>query len=239
MRCCCALLLALLLGAVGVLGAQEGDYQRYDLVKETSELIVEAGVHTWADDANVYFARGDVRGEYTFLTDHTVSVQIPYTFGWHNGPETRSPALYSFGDMAVSYEYLKQSGHINIFLGPRFTLPLYEINEYAAQEGVYAGGDGRYKVGFSVSETVVRDPVVWNVGLSYDVGLPKQERFYTSVAPGNIQISAGFSDLLNEQFGFSFGLVQAINMPLVKDGVWKKEELSFSTSGERRIFYSL
>jgi hypothetical protein len=214
---------ALLLWVAGASWTQEGDYQRYDLVRETSEIIVESSVRTWvgaaADGGAVYFVRGDARGEYTFLTNHTVSVQAPYTFGWHNGLESRNPALYSFGDMQVSYEYLKQLGHVNVFFGPQLTIPLYDADEYAAREGVYAGGDGRYKAGFSVSVTGIRDPVVWSTGLSYDVGLPKRERFYTSVAPGNIQVSGGFSDLLNERFGFSFALVQTVNLPPVKDGV--------------------
>lgn len=177
-----------------------------------------------------------MRGEYTFLTNHTVSVHAPYTFGWHNWRESRNPALYSFGDMRVSYEYLKQSGHINVFFGPHFTVPLYEADEYAAREGVYAGGDGRYKAGFSVSVTGMRDPVVWNAGLSYDVGLPKRERFYTSVAPGNIQVSGGFSDLLNERFGFSFAFVQAVILPPVKDGAWKRDDTTVSTAGTGEFF---
>jgi hypothetical protein len=76
-------------------------------------------------------------------------------------------------------------------------------------------GDGRYSIGAGVSVTGIRDPVVWNAGFQYTVGLPKQERVYRSWQPGNIQLSAGFSDLLNYRFGFSFALTQQIGLPAI------------------------
>jgi hypothetical protein len=113
---------------------------------------------------------------------------------------------------------------------------LYEGNEYAAREGVYTGGEGRYKAGFSVSVTGIRDPVVWNAGLRYDVGLSKRERFYTSIAPGDIEISGGISDVLNERFGFSMGIVQGIKMPEIKEGEWDREDLPVATTGSGECF---
>jgi hypothetical protein len=56
------------------------------------------------------------------------------------------------------------------------------------------------------------------LGLSYDIGLPKQERFYTSWLPGNIQLSASLSDLVNERFGFAVGMYQLLNLPALNIG---------------------
>jgi hypothetical protein len=77
---------------------------------------------------------------------------------------------------------------------------------------------------------------VWNAGFLWDVGLPKTERFVTSWQPGNIQISAGFSDLFNERFGFSITLAQRIDLPQVNNGKWRTEDLSASAVGQGEFF---
>jgi hypothetical protein len=135
------------------------------------------------------------------------------------------------GDLGIFYEYLKQIGHINLFVGPRLSIPLGVSNEYAIREGVYSGSTGRYSAGVKVSVTGIRDPVVWHGSFGYDVGLGKEERFYRSIEPGNIQVSGGFSDLFNERFGVSADITQAIKLPEIRDGVWNREELAVSTRG--------
>ena len=50
------------------------------------------------------------------------------------------------------------------------------------------------KAGARVSMTGIRDPIVWNGDGQYLLGLPKAERFYPSWQPGNIQVSAGFTE---------------------------------------------
>jgi hypothetical protein len=223
----------MLLGAA-VLYGQETDYQRYDLVRKQRELVLESTIRTWAETVNgysLYTAQVGVQGEYTFLTHHTVTVRAPYTVAWYNQAESRNPWLYSLGDLRISYEYLKQFGHINLFVGPRFGIPLGEGDAYAAREGVYAAGSGRYSTGLGVSVRGIRDPVVWQGSLSYEIGLPKEERFYTSLEPGNIQASGSFSDVFNERFGFSVGLTQTIKLPELWDGSWDGERLWVSTTG--------
>ena len=223
---------ALLLAAS--LYAQQTDYQRYDLVRKQSELILESGVKTWTERANGFHAYGmnlGVQGEYTFLTHHTVTVKLPYSLTWYNDDESRTPLRYSLGDLGFSYDYLKQFGHINLFAGPRFSIPLAETTEYAAREGVYSASSGRYSAGVGVSVTGIRDPVMWHGSVGYDVGLPKEERFYRAMEPGNIQVSGGFSDLFNERFGFSVDLTQYIKLPELREEIWKPEELTVSTMG--------
>jgi hypothetical protein len=219
------------LGATFLYG-QETDYQRYDLVRKKSELVLESAVKTWAETVNglsLYTINVGLQGEYTFLTNHTVTVKLPYTLAWYNNPDKRIPWLYSFGDMRFSYEYLKQFGHINLFMGPRFSVPLAGASEYAAREGVYTASTGRYSAGAGIAVTGIRDPVVWNASFTYDVGLPKEERFHTTLEPGNTQITLGFSNLYNERFGFTVGLSQLIKLPVLYDGVGKLEDLRVTT----------
>jgi hypothetical protein len=111
-------------------------------------------------------------------------------------------------------------------------IPLAEASEYAAREGVYSASTGRYSAGVGIEITGIRDPVVWNAGFAYDVGLPKKERFYTTVEPGDIQLTVGFSDLFNERFGFSVGFTQHIKLPALYDGIGDVEDLRVSTLGQ-------
>jgi hypothetical protein len=116
------------------------------------------------------------------------------------------------------------------------TILIGESTEYAVREGVYPAGDGRYTVGSAVSTTGIRDPVAWNLGFSYEVGLPKQEPFSVTWLPGNMQVSAGFSDLLNDRFGFAANLYQFIKLPPSTGEFWKPEQLLVSTLGKLECF---
>jgi hypothetical protein len=223
------------LSSSSLLAAQDTGYQRYDPTRKKYTLTVEGSLNTWLENINgfdLFSTRAELKTEYVFLMNHTVTLNLPYTINLYNNPDSPAPWLYSFGNMGVSYEYLKKFGHISLFFGPRFGIPLYQANDYMSREGIYAPGDGRYSTGFSVSATGIQDPVVWNAGFLWDVGLPKTERFFTSWQPGNIQISTGFSDLFNERFGFSLGFTQLVSLPQINGRKWKTEGLSAATVGE-------
>lgn len=221
------------------LWAADPDYQRYDLVRESSELTAESSFHYWTEDLdgrNLHNLRFGAKLEYAFKTHHSVTLKLPYTLALLQNPEARQTVFYSFGDISLSYEYLKQFNHINLFAGPLAAIPLAENNEYARREGVFSASAGRYTLGASVSLTGIRDPVVWNAGFQYLVGLPKQERFYTSWQPGLIQFSAGFSDLINHRFGFALGITQQINLPAILGDRWDPAGVSVSTGGKGEFF---
>jgi hypothetical protein len=103
-------------------------------------------------------------------------------------------------------------------------------------EGILAAGAGRVTAGFSVTATGIMDPIVWNLGLRYDIGLPKQERFYTSWLPGTIQLSASLSDLVNERFGFAVGTYQQLDLPAIKNGVSDKGGPSVTSFFRLEVF---
>jgi hypothetical protein len=194
---------------------QETDYQRNDLVREESELTVESGFLAWMEDVNsdtLYHFRLNAGIEYTLLS-HSVKAALPYSFLLYDNQDALNRFFYYMGDINLSYAYLKQLPHLNLFFGSFFNIPLAVSNEYAAREGVYASGEGHYEAGLSFSMTGVRDPVVWDMGLRYTLGLPKEERFYTTWRPGTIQASLGISDLFNDRFGFSLGLSETLALP--------------------------
>lgn len=219
--------------------AADPDYQRYDLVRESSELTLEGSFHYWTQntgDHDLHTMRFGIQAEYTFKTNHSLTLALPYTLVGYANPDARQQTLYSFGDINISYEYLKQFTHINLFVGPLFTIPLVETNSYAAREGVFSASVGRYTAGLSGSVTGIRDPIVWNVELQYMIGLPKEEQFYTSWQPGIIQVSGGFSDLVNHRFGFALGLTQRLNLPARLDDHWDPAGVTVSTLAKGEFF---
>ena len=92
------------------------------------------------------------------------------------------------------------------------------------------------KVGARVSMTGIRDPIVWNGDGQYLLGLPKAERFYPSWQQGNIQVSAGFSHLVNQRFGFAVALTQVVKLPARLGGQWDLAGVSVSTLGKGEFF---
>jgi hypothetical protein len=212
-----ALFLVVVICSLGtaLLYPQETDYQRNDLVREASELTVESGLRTWMEDVNVdtlYNVTVSAGLEYTRLS-HSVKAALPYTLLLYDNQEALNRFFYHIGDLNLSYEYLKQLPHLNLFFGSFCAIPLAVSNEYAAREGVYASGEGRYEAGLSFSMTGIRDPVVWDLGVRYAFGLPKEERRYTAWRPGTIQASLAISDLFNDRFGLSLGLSETLILP--------------------------
>jgi hypothetical protein len=85
MKCLLPGMLAALLTAASLYG-QETDYQRYDMVRKDSELVLEGSVKNWAETVTgyaLYSTNIGFQGEYTFLSRHTVTVHLPYTFAWY------------------------------------------------------------------------------------------------------------------------------------------------------------
>jgi hypothetical protein len=235
--------------AVSTLCAQEpeaeNDYQRYDLVRDENEFTVESAFSYWQENSggnDLHNLNLRTRLEYAFAVgnagsaNHTVAASLPYTFALYSNPEIPEGPFYSFGDLSFSYEYLKQFKHLNLFFGPRVSIPLTESGEYLSREGILTAGAGRFTAGVSATATGIMDPVVWNLGLSYDIGLPKQERFGSSWVPGTIQLSASVSDLVNERFGFAVGTYQVISLPALTNGVLAKGGVSVTSLFRLEVF---
>jgi hypothetical protein len=231
--------LAILLLSAAAWGEEKTDYQRYDLVRDAQELTLEAAFHYWTQEANsrdLHNFQFGVRAEYSFKTNHNLSFALPYTLAVYADPDARQQTLYSIGDISLGYDYLFQFNHINLFIGPAATIPLAETNDYALREGVFSAGGGRFTAGVRASVTGIRDPVVWNADIQYMIGLPKEERFYTSWQPGNMQVSAGFSNLVNSRFGFALGLTQRAELPGILGGRWDTAGVTVATTGKGEFF---
>jgi len=252
LRTCRAIALALLTlqlpGAAAyaqeAAATEEKDFQRYDLVREPSELTLEAllsGNTETVSGYNFSTLSPAAKVQYTFASRHTISLTLPYTLALYDSPDARQRLYYTPGDLQLSYELLLQNGHLNWFLSPLLSVPLTAANDYAAREGVISGS-GRCSLGVNVSVTGIRDPVVWNAGFQYTLGLPRKERFAATWEPGTMRLSAGLTNLLNERFGLALGIAQTLSLPTVTDGVggWTDPggvSVSTSLQGEAFVLF--
>jgi hypothetical protein len=224
--------LFLLMCTSAVLWAEE-TYQRLTIDKKKHELTIEGGLRYWAQtmsaETETYTLNPRLGAEYNFDQRHSVNLEIPYYVVLYDEPDTSRSIFYGIGDIQLSYIYTKKLNYANLFFTPQFVIPAGEASEYAAREGIYTPGSGRWDIGFSFAVTGIRDPVVWTLGFKYDVGLPKKEQFYTSWQPGNMQLSGSLLKLSNERFGLSLGLYQNISLPQINSGKWDSSGFSAST----------
>lgn len=224
-------IVALTLSAFCVIYAEEGEFQRLELLRDKNQLTLEGFFSYYAQnvsDFDLYAFRPQFAVEYT-LKNHGFRADLPYALAAYNNQEARRQLYYGFEDLALSYEYLKQINHLNLFFGGFWNIPLSENNEYISREGILPTGSGRHNLGLTFSVTGIKDPVVWSASFRYGVGLPKEERHYWTWEPGNMQANVGMTAMFNETFGFSLNLIQSVSLPPLKDGRAEREELRTST----------
>jgi len=215
------------------------DYQRYDLVIEELELRTEGQLRYWfenVEDKTLFSIMPLCSAEFIFMKHHSIKAVTAYTFSFYDNHEARKNIFYAPNDINLSYEYNKQIKHYNLYFGPQVSIPLGITNEYSVREGILIAGAGRYTAGGTFAITGVRDPVVWNGEIKYDIGLPKHERYGTTWLPGILHVTFGFTDLVNDMFGFSFGLQQQIVFPKILNDTPVPDSLSFTVNGQLEIF---
>jgi len=200
--------------------AEEPDYQRFDLVLDKNKLTLEGSLSYYAQniaDHDMYVFKPQLAIEYLFKK-HGLRAEMPYILRAYNNLDVRRQFFYSFGDITLYYDYLKQIRHINLFFGGFWSIPLSENNEYMNREGIISGGSGRHELGTKFTITGIKDPMLWTADFQYSIGFPKKERYYWSWEPGNIQANAGMISMFNDTFGFSLNIIQNIRLPQINDG---------------------
>jgi len=215
------------------------NYQRLDLVREDMELNIESRFMYWFENiesATMTALNPSLALEFVFMKNHSVKVDFGYTMSLLNDYNARNNVFYSPNDINISYDYLKQINNLNLFFGPRLTIPVAVSNEYIAREGVLSAGAGRYMAGLSFAITGIRDPVVWTGEFSYNIGFPKEERFGMSWLPGIMKASFGISDLFNDRFGFSLAVRQDITLPEIENGIPNPDSLLFRSYVHTELF---
>jgi hypothetical protein len=208
---------------ISVVSIANGEaFQRYEIKRNAEQVLLEGELRYYAlslYEYEAYTLRPQIGVEYT-TNQHSFKVVLPYALTIYNNPQVEKRTYYGFEDIFLSYDYMKKVHNINFFFGGFWGIPLPQ-----EKENLFTFGSGRHNVGLKFSLTGVRDPVVWNIGAQYGIGLPKDEGNYSSWDPGNIQVNMGITTLFNERFGLSLNLYQTVILPRVNNGNMKVEDL--------------
>ncbi|MCL2557594.1 MAG: hypothetical protein FWE09_03865 [Treponema sp.] len=197
------------------IGANENEFNRITFDKESGRLTTEAALRHYAQAApggELHVFTPHLSLGYS-MGSHGFGARLPLTFALYTGDsEAINSFSYGFEDAQLSYDYSIRRGALNFFLGGFWSLPIKAPGDETEGSPV-SPGSGRHGLGLSFSAHGIRDPVVWNLGFSYGVGLPSSESDSGIWEPGNIGLSAGITVLFNEVFGFRLNLHQQLRLP--------------------------
>jgi hypothetical protein len=222
-RLCIALLI---IAAAGAAFAQTGEFQRMSTTRESNRLSIELGMGSYTQTTGVYeiyTCLPQIGIGYTF-GNHEVKLQQTFLEPWYNSDNAEVPKNGFngtwfdetwFGNLVLSYDYLKQIEQLNLFLGGYASM--------AYPDDIAIAGS-RHIAGLRMSVSGVKDPIVWNAGFQYGVGLPKEERGVQTWEPGNMQGNVGIMSMFNSIFGFGLGFIQSVRLAPFRDGDRNREE---------------
>lgn len=227
------------LSIIGV-WAQTSEHQRIGVERKTVwEASVEAGSSFYD---NVFQATdsfgADCYVALDVLLDKTWScgVSVPATMEWMVGNSVRYPFGFGLGDVSLSGGWTGRVRDTRLGLAASITVPTG--TRAAIPSGPLAIGSGRWSAGLNASASVILDPVVVGVGLSYDLGFPRRERFGCAWEPGSVGFGLSVTEILNDSIGYSIRLSQNFSLPTVYAGVAEPDGVSYSTRASFELFYS-
>jgi hypothetical protein len=218
--------------------AEDDEYQRVTINAADDELMIEGGVTFLNEDINgytFYHINPHISMGYVFDQRHTIDLNLPYNIGLYNSSDSTAGVYYTFGDINISYAYLRRQSGLNLSYGGRVVIPFAKLSTNTPLEGNTTGNE-QYYLGASFSIAGVLDPVVWRMGINYDIGLPESKLLYTSWQPGNSQIYGQFTRLINERFGLAFTMIEDIRLPEVNNGIWERSNLITSNIVRIELF---
>jgi hypothetical protein len=216
--------------------SQESDFNRFQINRKNDEITIEDTQSFWIQNNNSeyssYYSMSNFKLEYDFLSKHSVLILLPFAFEFDFDSTKDKNTDFSWGDLRIEYDYMKFFRNINLSLGS-FVTTLLEPVEKDAETTKLNIGSGRVCLGINTLLTGILDPVVWSVGLEYTIGLPDKDG---TVQPGNIQLQASISNLVNERFGFALGIYPRIGIPEIQDGTIHTSTLSITSFIRPEIF---
>jgi hypothetical protein len=168
----------------------------------------------------------------------TASAYLPLAAEFAVGDDARRPAAAGLGDIELAAGWTGRVSDTRLSASVRGSAPTGEWNPYAAAEGALVPGSGRWTVGAALSASRILDPVVLGAALSYDLGLPRADRFSTSWRPGDFSLSLSVSEVLNDSVGYTLKAVQSASLPEVRDGAYLLDGFSYAAQASLELWYS-
>lgn len=154
------------------------------------------------------------------------------------GSDVREPAVAGLGDIEVSAGWTGRLADTRVSASLQLSAPTGEWNPYAAAEGMLLAGSGRWSTGAAFSVSKILDPVVLGARFSYDVGLPRVERFSTTWRPGDMSLSLNVTEVLNDSVGYTLKATQSASLPEIRDGAYDLDSFAYAASASIELWYS-
>jgi hypothetical protein len=198
-------------------------------VSEHQRLAVEAAVNWEADiewtnslsvDSYVAGALPDLQSSLalSLLVDRKWSLGLEVPVYVLQQPEVAQAWLIVPGDVSASAGWTGRSaahrlrGNLGVTGPSGIWLGGQEV------PGVVAGGSGRWTVGLSGGVSRIMDPLVLGASLSWQVGLPRPERWDRTWRPGDFALGLTLTEVFNEHVSWSAVLTQSVLFPEIPWG---------------------
>ncbi|HOX92621.1 MAG TPA: hypothetical protein PLC54_06835 [Spirochaetales bacterium] len=203
----------------------------------------EASIEAGFSFCDTVFRRADNFGMDCFvaldlLLDRTWSygLSIPVAMALLVGNEVPTLFGIGLGDLCIAVGWTGRVRDTRLGLSATITTPTG--NTGSIPDGLLAVGSGRWFAGLNASASVILDPVVLGMGLSYELGFLRPERFGYTWEPGTIGFGLSVTEILNDSIGYSIRLMQNLGLPTVYAGVAEPDDLSYSAIAFFEFFYS-
>lgn len=226
-------ILCFFLVSVLLLFAEE-DHQRIGVEKKVS--------HRFSIDGSLRFSSNKLNGYdiYTYLPEVSVNYILSDTWYWNLSipfkgtvnmeKDNTKSGLFTYGDPSISSGYLTRIEDYKLRFELSYSYPLGVWNPYQVEELGIRSGSGYHRTSFTASVSRILDPVILNTTLVYGIGLPRKERFGWSMTPGDISLAFTLIEVLNDEIGISFGIINDLYLPAIYSGKMNFEETSYNLS---------
>jgi len=238
------ILMVALISSVSMISAiaQTSEHQRIGVERKTEwELGLElgSGVTREAYESIDYFMVDSYASlDMIIIKSWTASITLPVSSQFAHGDEARRLAMAGLGDIDLSAGWTGRVSDTRLSVSVRGSAPTGAWNPYAAAEGVLAPGSGRWTIGAAMSASRILDPVVLGASFAYDVGLPRAERFSTTLRPGDMALSLSITEVLNDKVGYTLKAAQSALLPELRDGACSLDSFSYAASASIELWYS-
>ncbi|MCF6334430.1 MAG: hypothetical protein L3J12_01650 [Spirochaetales bacterium] len=210
------------------------DHQRIGVEKKVSHRFTINGALGFSSDKlygyDIYTFLPELSANYTLSDTWYINMSMPFKGIISMEKYNTKPVLFTYGDPSISTGYLTRLEDYKLRFALSYSYPLGIWNPYQVEELGISGGSGYHRTAFTASVSRILDPVILNTTLVYGIGLPREDRFGWSMTPGDISLSFTLIEVLNDEVGISFGIINDLYLPAIYSGSMDFEETSYNLS---------
>ncbi len=229
------------LAAISV-NAQSSEHQRIGVERKTGwELGFELGggmKHKAYDAVDYFFVDSYASIDALLSRKWTASLYIPLSCRLIIGQDVKKLFMTGLGDIELSAGWTGRIADTRVSASLRASAPTGQWSDYASAEGFLAPGYGRWTIGGALSASRILDPVVLGAAFSYDVGLPRADRFSTTWRPGDMSLSLSVTEVLNDAVGYTLKATQNAELPEISRGAYSMDSFAYAASASIELWYS-